>query len=152
MQLFRESRETFDEIIGSANPDLSRFKKSGGKLIMWHGLADQLIFPQGSVRYYEEVKRVLGGSKATLDFFRLFLAPGVDHCGYGPTPGAVPSPFNDLVSWVEKGRAPEKIEAKTLPTSAVQFTRKICRYPLVAKYQGWGDKASSDSYKCMRDC
>lgn len=152
VQLFRESRETFDEIIGSANPDLSRFKKSGGKLIMWHGLADQLIFPQGSVRYYEEVKRVLGGSKATLDFFRLFLAPGVDHCGYGPTPGAVPSPFNDLVSWVEKGRAPEKIEAKTLPTSAVQFTRKICRYPLVAKYQGWGDKASSDSYKCMRDC
>ncbi|KAJ6445152.1 positive regulator of purine utilization [Purpureocillium lavendulum] len=153
VSLFWESKEKFNSLIGSADPDLRPFKKSGGKLMVWHGLADQLIFPQDTVQYYKEVEHVLGGAKTTSDFFRLFLAPGVDHCGFGPTnPGAVPSsPFSDLVAWVEKGKAPENIQAETPPGAPSQFTRKICRYPMVARYQGWGSKDSSDSYNVYLD-
>ncbi|KAK1762481.1 feruloyl esterase [Phialemonium atrogriseum] len=148
-ELFRESKQKFDSVIGSADPNLSGLKKSGGRLLVWHGLADQLIYPQDSVHYLEEVESAMGG-RAVDDFFRLFLAPGVDHCGYGTTPGAVPTdPFGALVAWVENGTAPEELEAETLPGWPAHFTRKVCRYPMVAKYRGCGDSTVAKSYKCV---
>ncbi|KAF7550751.1 hypothetical protein G7Z17_g5504 [Cylindrodendrum hubeiense] len=156
VELFYESKSKFGSIMDSADPDLSKFKKAGGKLLVWHGLADQLIYPQDSIRYLQEVEQIMGGEVATKDFFRLFLAPGVDHCGFGPTPGAVPTaPFNALLSWVENGVVPEILEAETLPNSTAHFTRKICRYPLVAKYRGRGDRAAAKNYVCVKpkeDC
>jgi hypothetical protein len=147
-QIFAESFKKFDGIIGSANTDLSGFKAAGGKLLMWQGLADQLIPPQDTIRYLEEVEHRMGGDEATSRFARLFLAPGVDHCGY--TTGAVPvDPLAALVSWVEDGDAPEYLDGKTLPGAASQFTRKICRYPLKAKYRGCGDANDAASYSCV---
>ncbi|KAH6871492.1 Tannase/feruloyl esterase [Thelonectria olida] len=149
--LFYESKTKFGSIMDSSNPDLRPFKKAGGKLIVWHGLSDQLIFPQDSIRYLKEVEKVMGGEIRTRDFFRLFLAPGVDHCGYGPTSGAVPSsPFESLVSWVEKDHIPAALEAETLANASTHFTRKICSYPLVAKYRGYGDVSVSKSYTCVK--
>lgn len=147
--IFAESKSKFDKLIGSANPDLSAFKTSGGKLLVWHGLADQLIYPQDSVKYLKEVEQKLGGEDATSKFFRLFLAPGVDHCAYGVPAGAAPvDPFAALVSWVEDGIAPEALQAETKSGAPAHFTRKICRYPLQAKYRGCGDTNVAESYSC----
>lgn len=147
-ELFLESERKYANIIGSANTDLSELRKSGGKLLVWHGEADQLIFPQGTVRYRHEVEDIMGGTSKVDKFFRLFLAPGVDHCGSGSTPGAIPiDPLGALVSWVEDGRAPDILDAITHPSAAVQFTRKICRYPWVAKYRS-GDVNQATSYTC----
>ena len=66
----------FSSLFASNNPDLSAFKKDGSKIIIWHGLSDQLIFPQGTVRYYNQVQRAMGGPSRTDSFARLFLAPG----------------------------------------------------------------------------
>ena len=106
-QLFLQSVEMFGNVIGTDNPDLSGFKKAGGKLIIYHGLADQLIFPQGSIDYYKRVQQSIGG-RDTADFARLFLAPGMAHCAGGP--GAQPdNPLNQLVDWVENGKAPSSL-------------------------------------------
>lgn len=149
-QLFAQSKAEYDDIIGTDNPDLSRFHKTGGKLIMWHGLADQLIFPQGSIDYRERVERLMGGPSKVDEFFRLFLAPGADHCGAGTTVGAVPDDvLKALVNWVEKKKAPETLPA-TLSTSPAEpkMKRILCPYPKAAKYFG-GDKSSAKSFRCV---
>ncbi|SPO00378.1 related to feruloyl esterase B precursor [Cephalotrichum gorgonifer] len=149
ISLFRKSKKRFDSIIGSANPDLSGFKKAGGKLLVWHGLSDQLIYPQDSEQYYREVQHVTGYIE---DTFRLFLAPGVDHCGAGfasIAPGAVPkNPFRDLVTWVESGKRPDALEAATTPNAKTQFTRKICAYPRMAVLHEGEDPTVAESYEC----
>lgn len=149
-ELFFESASKYSNLIDSTNPDLSGLRQSGGKLLVWHGEADQLIFPQGTTRYRHLVEKVMGDKWRVDEFFRLFLAPGVDHCGLGTTPGAVPSdPFRALMSWVENGTAPDTLSAATLPTAKVHFTRKICLYPSVSKYRGTGDPNASESYDCV---
>lgn len=82
-QLFAQSKRMYDAVIGTADPDLRAFRNAGGKLLIWHGQADQLIFPQGTVDYY---RRVVAVTPGTADFTRLFLAPGVAHCAGGPGP------------------------------------------------------------------
>jgi Tannase and feruloyl esterase len=101
--LFQQSVELFTNVIGTDNADLHAFKASGGKLILWHGLADQLIFPQGTVNYYTRLTALMGGRAKTIDFARLFEAPGVLHCagGPGPQPDKV---LEKLVDWVEQAR------------------------------------------------
>ncbi|KAF2099399.1 tannase and feruloyl esterase [Rhizodiscina lignyota] len=151
--IFQRSVAKYESLIGSDNPNLSGFQKSNGKLLMWHGLSDQLIFPQDSARYYQEVDKYGGRSSNVDDYLRLFLAPGVDHCGAGTTPGAIPSdPFGALISWVENGTAPEALSAVTPATAREQFTRKICRYPLVEKYRGHGKVDSAESFDCVEEC
>lgn len=150
VSLFHKSEALFDSVIGSADPDLSGFKKAGGKLLVWHGLSDQLIFPQDSVKYYDAARSSVGDIEDTM---RLFLAPGVDHCGAALSPiapGAVPSdPFADLVKWVESGEAPGYVDAATLPTAETEFTRKVCAYPQVARLRDGADPAVAESYECQ---
>jgi pimeloyl-ACP methyl ester carboxylesterase len=149
-KLYFESVAKYRDVIDSASPDLSGLRDSGSKLLVWHGKADQLIFPQGTVKYRKLVEREMGGNSKVDNFFRLFLAPGVDHCGAGTTPGAVPTdPLGSLRAWVENGTAPEVLEAETLPTTKAHFSRSICRYPLISKYRGQGDTSASDSYECQ---
>ena len=148
-QLFQQSVEMYGDVIGTDNPDLSGFKKAGGRLIIWHGLADQLIFPQGSINYYTRVQRLMGDSNKTTNFARLFLAPGVAHCGFGP--GAQPAnPLNQLVTWVESGQAPSSLNGVTVDpsTGAVTGTRPICMYPNLAVYQGSGPTTQASSFAC----
>lgn len=148
-----ESSRRYAKVMDSANPDLSGLRNSGGKLLVWHGEADPIIFPQGTTQYRQRVEKELGGAAKVDRFFRLFLAPGVDHCGQGLTPGAIPSdPFGALVSWVERGVSPDVLTAETLPNAPAHFTRKICRYPLVSKYRGHGDPSSLESYDCEEAC
>ncbi|MEO5961360.1 MAG: tannase/feruloyl esterase family alpha/beta hydrolase, partial [Opitutaceae bacterium] len=131
------------EIYGSMSaddPDLTRFRDRGGKVIVAHGLADQLIPPQGSIDYYQRVQQRMGGEGKTAAFARLFLVPGVDHGfrGAGPSPG-----FNNLiaavVAWVEEGKAPDRLIGESRDASGkVTRTRPVFPYPHVAKYSGTG--------------
>lgn len=148
-KLFDESVREFAGVIDSSSPDLSRLKKAGGKLLVWHGGADNVIFPQATAQYYDEVAKSVGGG---LDgFFRLFFAPGVDHCAGGSIDGAAPTDaLGSLIAWVEKGEAPQYLAAATLPTAKTYFTRKLCPYPLMAKYDGHRDPSDAASYQCGR--
>jgi feruloyl esterase len=136
--------------MGTDDPDLRAFKKSGGKLIIWHGLADQLIFPQGSINYYNRVERLIGGPGKTTDFARLFLAPGVTHCGLF-APGPVPAdPLGQLVQWVESGKVPASLDGVVTDpsTGAVIATRPICVYPNIAHYTGQGATTDAANFEC----
>lgn len=142
-QLFRQSVREYDDVIGTSDPDLSEFRRSGGKLITFVGTADQLIPPGGTLVYRERVERAMGGSQRVNDFARLFLAPGVQHCGGGD--GAQPTnALGALVDWVEHGKAPATLAAAT----AGGRTRDLCAYPRVSRYTGHGDPAVASSYRC----
>lgn len=151
-QLFQRSGSEFAPLFAANNPDLSAFKAHGGKIIIWHGLADQLIFPQGTVRYYGQVQRRMGGLRSTETFARLFLAPGAQHCasGAGAAPAGPAQPLASLVRWVEHGKAPASIPgAVTSPaTGAVIGSRPLCLYPAVARYRGHGSTSAAASYAC----
>ena len=159
-------------VLNATNPDLSAFEKSGGKLIQYHGWADATAAPEWTVHYYNEVVRAMAGSTdpdavaKTQDFYRLFMMPGVGHCGGGDAPntiGGLQNPASpvvdaqhDLVSalqhWVEDGVAPDHIIAtKYLGDDAsAEVVRQmpICAYPAVAKYDGTGDMNKAASWQC----
>src|SRR5262245_20426863 len=107
-RLFDQSIEQFGAVIGTDNPDLTGFRDRGGKAIVWHGWADQLISAEGTVDYYTRVQQEMGGAKKTSEFVRLFMAQGVGHCGGGPGP-APTGTLEALLSWVEEGKAPETL-------------------------------------------
>ena len=136
--LWKQSVEQYGEVIGTDNPDLAPFRDRGGKVIIYHGLSDQLIPAPGTIDYYRRVQRQMGGPEKTAQFARLFLAPGVDHGfrGAGPTPTGQ---IDAIIRWVEEGQAPDKLLAELRDQSGkVVRTRPIFAYPNVAKYQGTG--------------
>jgi feruloyl esterase len=138
----------YDYALATDNPNLQAFKAHGGKLIMWQGLADQLIFTGDSINYYNQALAANGGIAGTQSFFRYFLAPGVSHCG---TPGAgsiaPANPMQQVINWVENNQAPAVLNASgTINGQAV--TRPLCPYPDPdAKYTG-GNPALAASYTC----
>src|SRR5438876_1500695 len=136
--LWRQSVEQYGAVIGTDDPDLARFRDRGGKRIIYHGLADQLIPADGTIDYYKRVQQQMGGPKKASQFARLFLAPGVDHGfrGAGPTPTGL---ADAITRWVEEGRAPESIQAELRDKSGkVIRTRPLFPFPQVAKYKGSG--------------
>jgi feruloyl esterase len=150
-RLFGQSVREFSGVIATDNPDLSAFDRDGGKIIIWHGLADQLIFPQGTVNYYQRVQQAMGGPGRTGSFARLFLAPGAQHCASaaGPAPG---QPLDALVNWVEHGKAPDSILGTTTDpaTNVVTDSRPLCAYPSFARYTGDGSTTQASSFTCAR--
>jgi hypothetical protein len=144
---FQKSRTAFNRVIGSDDPDLRQFRRDGGKVLIWHGLSDQLIFPEGTIDYYERVVDKSGGLKETQNFARLFLAPGVGHCGGGTGPSTFDA-FGELVKWVESGQAPEKIIASRLQNNQVVRSRPLCAYPKVATYSGSGSTDEAKNFTC----
>jgi feruloyl esterase len=143
-----QSVEQYGIVFGTDNPDLTAFRDRGGKAIVWHGWADQLITAEGSVDYYGRVQQQMGGARRTSEFIRLFMAPGVGHCagGAGPTPGGQ---LEALMAWVEEGKAPESLLATRRDQSgAVTRSRPVCAYPLVAKYKGRGSTDDAANFEC----
>jgi hypothetical protein len=145
---FQKSRAMLNRVIGSDDPDLRQFQRSGGKVLMWHGLADQLIFPEGTIDYYERVIDKAGGLKEAQSFARLFLAPGVGHCGGGNGPNNFDA-FKALVNWVESGQAPEQIVASRMQNNQVVRTRPLCAYPKVTTYVGAGSTDDARNFICQ---
>ncbi len=132
---------------GTDDPDLSAFRDAGGKVLIWHGWNDPLIFPEGSVDYYEAVLDAFDSAAQVQRFARLFLAPAVGHCGGGPGPNQFDM-FGALVDWVENGDAPDEIIASRMASGEVVRTRRLCAYPYVARYDGRGDPDLADSFDC----
>ena len=100
-----------NEPINATNPDLSKFKAHGGKLIMYHGWADPLIAPENAINYYNSVQAKMGGKQE--DWYRLFMVPGMSHCRGGEGPNQ----FNAVAAlerWKEQGVAPAQIVASHL--------------------------------------
>ena len=148
LQFFRDNVAKVGPIMASDDPDLSRFRDRGGKLVMWHGFADQLIVPGGSIDYYDAVTRRLGGSyRHTHSFARLFMAPGVGHCGggSGPQPQGL---FDAVVNWVEHGKAPEVIPASKPISAGGTQTRPLCPYPAFANWNGHGSTDDAANFVC----
>lgn len=126
------------------DPDLGAFKRSGGKLILWHGWADQAIPPTGTVAYYQAVQDRMGGLAATQRFARLFMFPGMYHCFGGTGPFAFDL-LTPLLNWVESGAAPDRVVATT-PGGPVTRTRPVYPYPLVARYDGSGSTDDATNF------
>ncbi|MFF4397420.1 tannase/feruloyl esterase family alpha/beta hydrolase [Streptomyces sp. NPDC001480] len=146
-KLFKQSEAEYDKVIGTDAPDLSAFRKSGGKLLTWHGQADQYIPTQGTVAYREQVEREMGGAEVD-DFYRLFLAPGTDHCGLNGTDGSADG-LAALTAWVEHGKAPGTLPATLVNASGQNAARDLCGYPRVSRYKGHGDPAAAASFRCV---
>jgi len=128
------------------NPDLSKFKKHGGKLLMTHGWADSILQPMASVNYYEQA--VAKNGPATSDFFRLFMVPGMAHCGGGIGPDRH-DPMTATIDWVEKDKAPVSMVASRVVDNKVVRTRPLCPYPQVARYSGQGSIDEAANFRCV---
>jgi Tannase and feruloyl esterase len=136
------------ELYDAASPNLRAFHSRGGKLLMWHGLADSGIAATSSVGYYEAVVDAMGGRPQTDEFFRLFLIPGVHHCGGGP--GLVEfDALTALEDWVERGRAPEQLVASRSNNGAVERSRPIYPYPFLTRTR---DAAIPEAHRALFLC
>ena len=138
--------DRWGQLANAKNPDLSAFRQRGGKLIMTYGWADAILQPLMGVTYYEQA--VAKNGPKTGEFFRLFMVPGMAHCGGGVGPDQ-----NDAVSavidWVEKKTAPDVIVAKKITNGQVTRSRPLCPYPQVARYQGQGSVDDAASFSCV---
>ena len=128
------------------NPDLSKFKKHGGKLLMTDGWADSILQPMASVNYYQQA--VAKNGPATSDFFRLFMVPGMAHCAGGIGPDRH-DPMTAVINWVEKDQAPVSMVASRVVDSKVVRTRPLCPYPQVARYSGQGSIDEAANFRCV---
>lgn len=138
--------EMYAAVLAADDPDLSAFADRGGRILLWHGAADFGVPFQGTVDYYERVRLRLGAER-TDEFLRLFLAPGVGHCGGGAGPQPT-GQFEALVAWVEQGRAPERLTAERHGNDdAVVATRPLYAYPGVARWTGAGDPDDAATFE-----
>lgn len=128
------------------NPDLSKFRARGGKLLITYGWADPILQPSMGVNYYEQALAKDGPD--TPQFFRLFLAPGMGHCGGGNGPDRH-DPMTAMIDWVEKGKAPDAILAHRVVNNEVVRSRPLCPYPQVARYSGQGSIDDAANFRCV---
>jgi len=171
-QAFNEA--SVGRFINAINPDLRPLQHRGGKILLYHGWNDPAISALNSVNYYESVVSFSTGRRDTRrealgevqEFFRLFMVPGMQHCGGGPGPNAfggafaLPAPTmdaqHDLLSalerWVEHGKAPAKIVATKYagdnPAGPIARQRPLCPYPATAVYKGSGSTDDASSFQC----
>lgn len=142
-RVLERARRLYD----ATSTHLHAFKRRGGKMVMWHGLADASISASGTIHYYDALDRAEGGRAA--DFVRLFLVPGVHHCSGGPGPDDVDA-LSALESWVERGIAPEVIVARHVTNGVVDRTWPVYPYPTLTRYSGAGDPTLDRTFRPSR--
>ena len=149
--------------LNATNPDLSAFQKRGGKLILYHGWTDAAIPAVNAVNYFDSVVTKMGASTSSA-FLRLYMVPGMEHCGGGAGPNAFGqggTPDGDrfhsidaaLEAWVEQGIAPDQLIATKYktnfnPQSGTVRTRPLCAWPQTAKYKGSGSTDDAANFSC----
>ncbi len=151
----------------AAYGSLGAFRARGGKLILYHGLADTLVPPAQSLAFFNRQARQVGGAQRLNRFAKLFLAPGMTHCAGGAgadafnsaMAGAAPPAgngadhdlFQTLIDWTGGASAPQRVIATKYDASgAIAFQRPICAYPSRATYSGSGSPLSPSSFICSR--
>jgi feruloyl esterase len=160
---FETATQSIALMANSTDPDLTRFRDHGGKLIQYAGWADSAIAPENGLNYYRKVTSVMGDVH---DFYRVFMAPGMAHCYGGPGPNAFGNGNNDgpvldakhdllkaLETWVERGIAPEKLIATKYfndePVKGIAMQRPLCPYPQISRYNGLGSTSDQSSFDCV---
>jgi feruloyl esterase len=157
-----------DAIVNDATRgSLARFAARGGKLIVFHGLADTLVPPAQSVAFFDRHAGQMGGAGKLSESARLFLAPGMMHCGGGTGPdafnttlGIPPRPpsddarhdlFSALIAWADTGQAPDRVVATKFAMEEpgrIDMQRPLCPYPQRAVYRGSGSTAAVSNFRC----
>ncbi|KAL5339315.1 Tannase/feruloyl esterase [Aspergillus crustosus] len=152
VQIFSQSVQEYNSVIGTRNPNLTEFAHRGGKILSFHlgsshqisDRADPMIPSRGTRRYYESVAAI---DPSVRRYYRLFEAPGLGHCW--SSSGLYPSTiFDDMVDWVERGQAPDYLPASFTDEDGVEQSRILCPYPERAVYNKSGDSTSRSSYFC----
>jgi feruloyl esterase len=141
-------------IVNSIDADLAPFRAHGGKLLQYHGWNDPLISPYNSIDYYEAVVAKIGASKtrtaALADvqtFHRLFMVPGMNHCGRGDGTDSFDG-LDALTRWVEESAAPQLLLARKISAGKTVRSRPLCPYPQVARYSGSGSSDDATNFAC----
>jgi hypothetical protein len=160
-----------ESLLSAENPDLRKFKAAGGKLMIYQGWNDQEVRSMMTIDYYETATRTMGGRAAMENFARLFMVPGMLHCGGGDGPSEIDY-LSYLDAWVDKAQAPDVMigshidvnqmqfisahwdsedlvkdfEAFQNQPKVVKFSRPIYPYPVSARYKGSGDPDKADSF------
>lgn len=162
---FKLAYEKTADSLNATNPDLKPFLARGGKLILYHGWNDPGISPLNTISYYKQSVAAIGSQNAGRSL-RLYMVPGMQHCGGGPGATSFEQDeaasrsdpqhdiFTALVQWVENGAAPSSIIATKYfdsPTKTVEMTRPLCPYPEVAQYKGTGEKNLAESFVCKSE-
>jgi feruloyl esterase len=132
--------------VNATNPDLEAFKSRGHKLLLWHGWSDPALTALGSIRYYEQVQ---ARDPNAGDYFRMFMMPGVLHCGGGPGPDNADWAAA-IDAWADGGKAPERIVARKVSSGATTRTRPLCAYPQRAAYKGSGSTDEAENFVCRQ--
>ena len=138
--------DAWGQLVNATNADLSRFRNRGGKLIVTYGWADPVLQPMVGVNYYERALEKNGPD--TPQFFRLFMVPGMAHCGGGVATDRFDA-VTALVDWVEKGKAPDVIRAARVVKNQEVRSRPLCAYPQVARYSGQGSIDAAANFRCV---
>lgn len=125
---------------------LNTFFGHGGKLIFWHGLSDPWFSPLDTVGYYDRMTKANGGADQVRKESRLFLSPGMGHCGGGPAALDSFDALSAIVRWVEQNEAPESLTAtgRAFPGRS----RPLCAYPMHAQYKGQGNPEDAANFEC----
>ena len=133
--------------INAMDANLQPFLSRGGKLIQYHGWADQQIPPGTSPEYYQSVVERLGGADKVKNGYRLFMVPGMGHCGGGDGTATFDM-LAALEGWVEKRQAPDSIPASRVVDGRADRSRPLCSYPQVASYKGSGSTDEASNFVC----
>jgi feruloyl esterase len=142
------ARKADNGVLSATSTELTPFVSRGGKLIIYHGWADQNIPPRESVKYYNGVVKTMGKEKVA-DAVRLFMAPGMGHCGGGDGPNEFDM-LAALEQWRENGKTPSEILASQVSEGRTIRTRPLCAYPQIAKYKGSGSIDRAENFVCAR--
>lgn len=138
--------DSWGKQVNATDTDLTKFRARGGKLLMTYGWSDQVLEPLMGVSYYEHA--VARNGPGTRDFFRLFMVPGMNHCSGGTGTDQFDS-MTAMIDWVEKGRAPDVLQAARVLEKKVVRTRPLCPYPEVARYRGQGSIDAAENFRCV---
>ena len=133
--------------IDAISTDLTPFFSHGGKLLMFHGWADPNVAPRNTVNYYDKVLQTMGGEARVADSIRLFMVPGMGHCGGGEGPNTFDR-VGAMEQWLSTGKAPAQMIASHSTNGKVDRTRPLCPYPQVAKYKGSGSIDDAANFAC----
>lgn len=155
----KELRQLSD-LIDAGNPDLSAFRKRGGRLILKVNTTDYTVNPRWVMDYYERVRQTMG-ARAVEEFVRFYVAIGLFHnrnVGRNPITNALVPGYVDFIAmlddWVEHGKAPADTQVlsdmEVVPPFTVNATFPMCAYPMYPRYQGKGDPKLAASYSCTR--